>query len=63
VSGLDDTACHQALIREAEQLGANAIVGLRFELTAGQNTSELIGYGTGLVFLNGFGGDGGSVSD
>ncbi|ASF28288.1 hypothetical protein WV34_05740 [Bacillus amyloliquefaciens] len=43
---LEDSKKKERLIREAEQLGANAIVGLRFELTAGQNTSELIGYGT-----------------
>ncbi|GFR54160.1 YbjQ family protein [Bacillus sp. CN2] len=42
-------AVKERLIREAEQLGANAIVGLRFELTAGQNTSELIGYGTAVT--------------
>ncbi|MEC3654157.1 YbjQ family protein [Bacillus siamensis] len=42
-------AVKERLIREAEQLGANAIAGLRFELTAGQNTSELIGYGTAVT--------------
>ncbi|WP_404328987.1 YbjQ family protein [Mesobacillus maritimus] len=37
------------LIQQAEQVGANAIVGLRLELSAGQGTSELIGYGTAVV--------------
>jgi uncharacterized protein YbjQ (UPF0145 family) len=37
------------LIHEAEKIGANAIVGFRFELAAGQGTSELIGYGTAVV--------------
>ncbi|MFJ8356814.1 YbjQ family protein [Bacillus paramycoides] len=40
----------ERLIKQAEELGANAIVGLRFELAAGQNTSELIGYGTAVYF-------------
>jgi len=37
------------LIHKAEQVGANAIVGLRLELSAGQGTSELVGYGTAVV--------------
>ncbi|MFJ8527470.1 YbjQ family protein [Bacillus sp. NPDC094106] len=40
----------ERLIKQAEELGANAIVGLRFELAAGQGTSELIGYGTAVYF-------------
>lgn len=39
----------ERLVNQAEELGANAIVGLRFELSAGQGTSELIGYGTAVV--------------
>ncbi|ASB89461.1 YbjQ family protein [Bacillus sonorensis] len=39
----------ERLVKQAEELGANAIVGLRFELSAGQGTSELIGYGTAVV--------------
>lgn len=40
----------ERLIKQAEELGANAIVGLRFELAASQGTSELIGYGTAVYF-------------
>ncbi|MDA1475445.1 YbjQ family protein [Bacillus sp. CLL-7-23] len=39
----------ERLIEQAEAAGANAIVGLRFELSAGQGTSELIGYGTAVI--------------
>lgn len=39
----------ERLIKHAQALGANAIVGVRFELAAGQGTSELIGYGTAVV--------------
>lgn len=42
-------AVRERLVNQAEELGANAIVGLRFELSAGQGTSELIGYGTAVV--------------
>ncbi|SCM07176.1 Protein of unknown function [Bacillus cytotoxicus] len=34
----------ERLEKEAKELGANAIVGLRFEMAAGQGSSELIGY-------------------
>lgn len=43
------TIVKKRLIQQAEQLGANAIVGVKFELAAGQGTSELIGYGTAVV--------------
>ncbi|MGM0899752.1 MAG: YbjQ family protein [Bacillota bacterium] len=43
------TTVKSRLIQQAEQVGANAIVGLRLELSAGQGTSELIGYGTAVV--------------
>ncbi|MCM3588008.1 YbjQ family protein [Mesobacillus maritimus] len=43
------TMVKSRLIKEAEALGANAIVGLRLELAAGQGTSELVGYGTAVV--------------
>lgn len=39
----------ERLIKEARALGATAIVGVRFSLTAGQGTSELIGYGTAVI--------------
>lgn len=39
----------ERLMKDAQALGANAIVGVRFALTAGQGTSELIGYGTAVV--------------
>lgn len=37
------------LIQQAEQAGGNALIAVRFELAAGQGTSELIGYGTAVV--------------
>lgn len=39
----------ERMVKQAEESGANAIVGLRFELSAGQGTSELIGYGTAVI--------------
>ncbi|KAA6452772.1 YbjQ family protein [Bacillus swezeyi] len=42
-------AVKERLAEQAEAQGANAIVGLRFELAAGQGTSELIGYGTAVL--------------
>ncbi len=43
------TTVKSRLIQQAEQAGGDAIVGLRLELSAGQGTSELIGYGTAVV--------------
>ncbi|KKB72090.1 MULTISPECIES: YbjQ family protein [Bacillus] len=39
----------ERMVKQAEESGANAIAGLRFELSAGQGTSELIGYGTAVI--------------
>ncbi|ABS24110.1 YbjQ family protein [Bacillus cytotoxicus] len=35
--------------KEAKELGGNALVGLHFEMAAGQGSSELIGYGTAVI--------------
>ncbi|MEH7152944.1 hypothetical protein CN404_30100 [Bacillus thuringiensis] len=39
----------ERLEQQAKKLGANAIVGLRFEMAAGQKSLELIGYGTAVI--------------
>ncbi|EOQ08766.1 hypothetical protein IKC_06409 [Bacillus cereus VD184] len=39
----------ERLEQRAKEIGANAIVGLRFEMSAGQGSSELIGYGTAVI--------------
>ncbi|MGE6964044.1 YbjQ family protein [Bacillus thuringiensis] len=40
----------ERLIQRAKQMGANAIVGVHFDITAGQGSVELIGYGTAVIF-------------
>lgn len=40
----------ERIIKEAKQLGADAIVGFKFELATGQGTSELIAFGTAVAF-------------
>lgn len=42
-------AAKERLIKQAAEMGANAIVGFRFTLASGQGTSELIAYGTAVL--------------
>jgi uncharacterized protein YbjQ (UPF0145 family) len=48
---LDDSKkmVQERLVKQAQQAGANAIIGFRLELAAGQGTSEVIGYGTAVI--------------
>ncbi|MBE7104251.1 YbjQ family protein [Bacillus cereus] len=39
----------ERLEQQAKEVGANAIIGLRLEMAAGQGSSELIGYGTAVI--------------
>jgi len=39
----------ERMIKEAQSMGANGIVGFRFALTSSQGTSELIAYGTAVL--------------
>lgn len=39
----------ERMAKEAESMGANAIVGFRFALTSGESTTELIAYGTAVI--------------
>ncbi|MFD3448124.1 YbjQ family protein [Microbacteriaceae bacterium 4G12] len=39
----------ERIITQAQDLGANAIIGFRFELAATQGTSEVIAYGTAVI--------------
>jgi uncharacterized protein YbjQ (UPF0145 family) len=39
----------ERMIQEAEKIGANAVVGMRLQSSAGQGTFELIAYGTAVI--------------
>ena len=39
----------ERMMKEAESVGANAIVGFRFALTSGESITELIAYGTAVI--------------